>query len=123
MLQLLENAEYKVNSILDGSAIIARMEKVLPDLLLLDISMPGIDGAGICEEIKRNKRLGHIPIIIMSAHNDIKKMAEKAGADDFIAKPFAITDLLRVIKRNLSLIFSGTKHEHSFLNKIWEVGH
>ncbi len=99
--QLLQNAHYATDQIIDGLKIILRVEKTLPDLLLLDVSMPGTDGRDICIELKKNNLVRHIPIIMMSAHADIQKMAIGAGADDFLAKPFNISDLLFKIEKCL----------------------
>ncbi len=99
--QLLENARYVADPIIDGLKIISRVKKTLPALLLLDVSMPGVDGYDICKQLKENERVRHIPIIMMSANKDIKKMAKEAGANDFVAKPFDIFDLLHKIKKHV----------------------
>ena len=96
---LLEHAGYAVDPVLEGLDILGRMEKTLPDLLLLDVYMSGADGREICLQLKRNKMMKHIPIIMMTANNDVKKMAKEARADDFIAKPFDMFDLLRKIEK------------------------
>lgn len=98
---LLKNAEYLVESISDGTTIIDRIEKSVPDLLLLDVSMIGADGRDICEKLKKSLKYRHIHIILMSAFADIRKMAEKAGADDYISKPFDIKLLLSKVERCL----------------------
>ncbi len=66
-----------------------------PDLILLDIMMPGINGIQLCKMFQSIPELKHIPIIIVSALNDIgsKKDAFKAGAKDFITKPLRPTEL------------------------------
>lgn len=101
MTLLLENANYTVESISDGTTIIERIEKSIPDLLLLDVSMEGADGREICEYLKENIRYKNVQIILMSAFSNIKKMAEKSGADDFLSKPFGIATLLAKIKKCL----------------------
>ncbi len=66
-----------------------------PDLILLDIMMPGINGIQLCKMFQSTQNLRHIPIIIVSALNDIgsKRDAFNAGAKDFITKPFFPRDL------------------------------
>lgn len=66
-----------------------------PDLILLDIMMPGINGIQLCKMFQSIPELKHIPVIIVSALNDIgsKKDAFKAGAKDFITKPLRPTEL------------------------------
>ena len=72
---------------------------VLPDLVLLDIMMPGINGIQLCKMFQSTQHLRHIPIIILSALNDIgsKRDAFNAGAKDFITKPFLPKDLTQKI--------------------------
>ncbi|MBN8787538.1 MAG: response regulator [Terrimonas sp.] len=59
-----------------------------PDLILLDVSMQGIDGRDICQALKNHKATSDIPVIIISGNNDIKNTALMCGADDYIEKPF-----------------------------------
>ena len=66
----------------------------LPDLILLDMLLSGKDGRDIVKFLKSQQETMHIPVIMFSAHPSAEGTARKAGADDFIAKPFAIDDLL-----------------------------
>ena len=74
-----------------------------PDLLLLDIMMPGIDGFEVCKRVRLDEKYKHIPVIMLTAKNnetnEIKGL--ELGADDFIAKPVSIKKLLARIKSNL----------------------
>src|SRR6266550_2894874 len=71
----------------------------LPDGILLDILLSGMDGRLICKTLKAHKKTEHIPIIMMSAHPGAEKSVDEAGADHFLPKPFAIDDLLQTVKR------------------------
>lgn len=76
----------------------------LPDLILLDVMMPGIDGLTLCKILKEREDTGHIPIIILTARTtmgDVEK-AFAARADDYIAKPFEWDELLGKINRCLA---------------------
>jgi DNA-binding response OmpR family regulator len=73
-------------------------KKEAPDLILLDIKMTNQDGTQICRELKSKKDTRSIPIIMFSASPDVEAEALEAGADDFIAKPFEIRDLLSKIE-------------------------
>ncbi|MFX0207307.1 MAG: PleD family two-component system response regulator [Candidatus Hodarchaeota archaeon] len=78
----------------------------LPDLILLDIKMPGTDGFTFCHQIKKNKKYQHIPIIILSAltfPDDIKRGYE-CGATDYVLKPWNNEDLIKRIKHRLSIV-------------------
>lgn len=95
---MLELEGYEVDTTVNG-ATIYKMEKIFPDVLLLDIWMSGQDGRDICKYLKKEPHTKHIPIIMISASKDIRKSAQEAGADDFIAKPFEQEDLLNLISK------------------------
>ncbi|PWK77312.1 two-component system KDP operon response regulator KdpE/two-component system response regulator MprA [Mucilaginibacter oryzae] len=96
---LLEFEGYDVVSTLDGSAALSDLKEQHPDLLLLDIWMSGEDGRDICKKIKLDDAVKDIPVIMVSASRDISKSAMEAGADDFLAKPFEMDELLNKIAR------------------------
>ncbi|HVF69955.1 MAG TPA: response regulator [Xanthomonadales bacterium] len=91
---------YQVDSADDKEAI-NKMEKSLPDLLLLDIWMSGQDGREICKYLKSKELTRHIPIILISASHDIAKSAKGAGSDDFLAKPYGMYELLEKVAKYL----------------------
>ena len=95
---ILEEFGYEVDSTVDGQTIY-KMEKKLPDLLLLDIWMSGQDGRKICKYLKNDKLTKHIPVIMISASRDVRKSTLEAGADDFLAKPFEMDSLLEKISK------------------------
>lgn len=74
----------------------------IPDLFLIDKLLSGVDGLEVCRYLKNNARTSDIPVIMVSASPDIGASAIKAGADDFIEKPFDLAHLLKVIERNIS---------------------
>ncbi len=94
---LLEFEGYRVRSTLNGSDIL-EMRDDLPDVLLLDIWMSGEDGRDICKKLKKDEATRHLPVIMVSASRDIRDSAIEAGADDFLAKPFEMNELLNKIK-------------------------
>ncbi len=98
---MLTEEGYDVVSIADGEAIY-KLENNFPDLLLLDIWMSGIDGRDICSFVKKQENTKNIPVIMISANRDTETMAKEAGADDFIAKPFEMDELLRKVRRYLT---------------------
>lgn len=85
--------------------------KHLPDLVLLDLMLPGIDGLGICRKLKQDKKTWHIPIIMVTAKgedDDIVKGLE-LGADDYITKPFGP----RVLVARVKSVFRRRAHEEN----------
>ncbi|WP_454801894.1 response regulator [Mucilaginibacter phyllosphaerae] len=95
---LLEFEGYDVTSTVDGSTVLD-MKEQLPDLLLLDIWMSGEDGRDICRQLKASPVTKGIPVIMVSASRDIAASAIAAGADDFLAKPFEMDELLKKIEK------------------------
>lgn len=71
----------------------------LPDLIILDVLVSSEDGRKICEQLKNNGDTRHIPILMYSAGANYEKDARKAGADEFIGKPFQIKELIEKIKK------------------------
>jgi DNA-binding response OmpR family regulator len=98
---MLELEGYEVITVTDGRKVL-ELKDDLPDLLLLDIWMSGVDGKEICSHLKQQELTKHIPIVMVSASHEVRKMAFQAGADDFLAKPFEMDDLLNKVKKNLN---------------------
>ena len=94
---MLTEEGYEVITAVDGEAIY-KMEKDFPDLMLLDIWMSGMDGRDICRHVKSQELTKDIPIIMVSANKDTETISKEAGADDFLAKPFEMDDLLAKVK-------------------------
>ncbi|MBC7874987.1 MAG: response regulator transcription factor [Ferruginibacter sp.] len=67
------------------------------DIVIMDMFLSGISGVTICAGFKKDPATSHIPVIMMSAHPDARKVCMDAGADDFVSKPFDIQDLLAKI--------------------------
>ena len=70
----------------------------LPDIIILDVLLSGKDGRTICKLLKSHIETKAIPVIMISAHPDAEKSVKDVGADDFIAKPFDIDHLLKIVK-------------------------
>lgn len=95
---MLEDAGYEATSTSDGITV-KDIYKDLPDLLLLDIWMSGWDGKDTCKYLKSQDNTKNLPIVIISANKDTEAIAREAGADDFLAKPFQMEDLLAMVKK------------------------
>ncbi len=100
MQMILEDAGYEVTTTVDGKTL-QDMKDELPDVLLLDIWMAGMDGTNVCQYLKSQNRTKHIPIILCSANKDTQHLAKECGADDFLAKPFEMDDLLSKVEKYL----------------------
>lgn len=80
------------------------IEQVKPDVILMDMLLSGSDGRDICRMIKKNTRIAHIPMVMISALPDAKNSCIKAGSDYFLGKPFEMSDLFETINNALSLM-------------------
>ena len=96
----LKREGFDVTTALDGTSGLALVEKHSPDLVLLDLMLPGIDGLEICRRIKDNKKLSHIPVIMVTAKGEESDvvLGLGIGADDYIAKPFSPRELIARVK-------------------------
>ncbi len=94
---ILQEQQYDVQTSVNGKAIIKKVKAFCPDVILLDIWMPGIDGREVTKLLKREPQTAGIPIIVISALNDTEKIAKDCGADDFMTKPFDMDDLLEKV--------------------------
>jgi two-component system alkaline phosphatase synthesis response regulator PhoP len=97
----LEDEGYEVDYALDGKEGLGKALKEKPDLILLDIMLPGMNGLEICKELRQNKM--DIPIVMLTAKGDEidKVIGLEIGADDYISKPFSIRELLARVKAHL----------------------
>jgi CheY-like chemotaxis protein len=88
LVQLLED-DYKLLTATDGKAGIALAERERPDLILMDLSLPVLDGWEATRQIKANPTLQHIPVIALSSHamRGDEERARQCGCDDYISKP------------------------------------
>ncbi|MGY2462161.1 response regulator transcription factor [Vreelandella sulfidaeris] len=97
---LMEQAGFEVVTAEDGEQALARVKDAQPDLLLLDISLPGISGFDVLERLRSEEATAQLPIIMLTAHGrDVEREKGMAlGADDYITKPFSTQSLVEKVK-------------------------
>jgi CheY-like chemotaxis protein len=80
----------EVNSVGDGDSAVEKLEELMPDIVLADVHMPGLNGYQVCEHIKTSSQFGHIPVILLvgSFEPFDEDEARRVGADDYLTKPF-----------------------------------
>lgn len=98
---MLEDAGYTVTTTEKSDYLEGLGSSSLPDLILLDMLLTGMDGREIVQKLKSQESTKHIPIIMSSAHPIAEKEAEASGADDYLAKPFEMDELLALVARYL----------------------
>jgi two-component system response regulator MprA len=98
LLRTLEAEGYAVDSAADGGAGLAAVERAVPDLLVVDVTMPGVDGLALCRRL-RAKGLA-VPILLLTARDAVADRVAglDAGADDYLVKPFAAEELLARVR-------------------------
>lgn len=103
--QALKSAGYKIRAAMDGENALAQVEHKQPDLILLDVQMPGIDGFETCRRLQANPVTKSIPIIFMTALADTESKVKglSLGAVDYITKPFEEEEVLARVKTHLRL--------------------
>lgn len=102
LVQLLED-EYEVLVAVDGEEAVKKTEQEKPDLILMDLGMPVMDGWEATRRIKANSELKHIPVIAVTSHAMVgdEIQARDAGCDDYVAKPIDENELMQKIKKLL----------------------
>lgn len=101
---LLESEGYEIDLVSDGATALQKVAQSPPDLILLDVMMPGMDGYEVTRKIRDNPDLGYIPILLITAfHESSVVEGLDAGADDFIRKPFDTDELLARVRSLLRL--------------------
>lgn len=101
---LLSSKGYEVKGVADGQAALDAVETMRPDLILLDVMLPEIDGFEVCRRIKADDATKQIPVIMLTAKKSREDMArgEQVGADWYITKPFKSAMVIETIQRFIS---------------------
>jgi two-component system, sensor histidine kinase and response regulator len=105
LMDFLENAGYKVLVAVDGESAIEQAEYAQPDIILLDVRMPGIDGFETCIRLKNNTLTRSIPVIFMTALSDVadKVHGFEVGAVDYITKPLQQEEVIARVRTHLTV--------------------
>ena len=106
----LSNEGFEVSTASDGSSGLAEVRKSAPDLLLLDLMLPKVQGLEVCREIRRNPALNRLPILILTARGEEadRIVGLEMGADDYVTKPFSPRELVARVK---ALLRRAEPHE------------
>ncbi|GAB5490367.1 MAG: adenylate/guanylate cyclase domain-containing protein [Phototrophicaceae bacterium] len=100
---VLEVSDYDVVEAYNGPQALEIAPKQQPDLILLDVNMPGMDGFHVCGVLKADEKTRHIPVIMLTAQSDIDSRVRgiEVGADDYLTKPYSPRELLARVERSL----------------------
>jgi len=107
LVGILTEQGYKVRAARSGKLALSAAQGLPPDLILLDINMPELDGYEVCKQLKADQRTSDIPVIFLSAFNDVfdKVKAFAVGGVDYITKPFQVEEVMVRIKTHLAIRF------------------
>ncbi|NEQ95516.1 MAG: response regulator [Cyanothece sp. SIO2G6] len=123
LTEILSSVGYTVAAVTSGERALKRLHAYVPDLILLDIQMPGIDGFTTCQEIKQNPHTANIPVIFITAFSDIGNIVRgfSLGAVDYITKPFQQLELLTRIRNHLKIREAQQRLEQQVMERTHEL--
>lgn len=103
--QMLSMYGYKARAVTDGSLALTVIQAAPPDLIMMDVNMPNMDGYETCERLKADERTQHIPVIFLSAMGEVEDKVRgfQAGGVDYVTKPFQIDEVLARLETHLSI--------------------
>ncbi len=106
LASMLQDEGYEVRAALSGTLALGALEGDLPDLVLCDVNMPGVNGFDVCLAMKANLRTRQIPVIFISALDAIgdKVAAFEVGGADYVTKPFQVREVLARVATQLTLL-------------------
>ncbi len=116
----LELKGYKVDTFESGEELLNKSTDTIPDLYILDIMLPGIDGLEVCRHLKENPKTRNVPIIMLTAKSEEfdKVLGLELGADDYIIKPFSVKELVARVK----VIFRRINTKYNSESDVTEHG-
>jgi DNA-binding response OmpR family regulator len=97
----LETQGYEVDSAGDGFEGLKKVEQSSPDLIILDVLMPRMDGFTFILELKKNDKHKHIPVIVLTAKEMMSDLFKIEGVPDYIVKPFEVDELMAKVKKHV----------------------
>ena len=104
LTDMLDGAGFTVLIATDGESALRLVDRITPDLVLLDASMPGIDGFETCRRLKQTRSASHLPVIFMTGLTETEHVVEglASGGVDYVAKPIVMQELLARIRVHLT---------------------
>ncbi len=114
-----ENEGFKVSSFPDGEKCLTSVKKNKPDLIILDLMLPGINGLDVCREIRSEEEINDVSIIMLTAKGEEidRIVGFELGADDYVTKPFSVRELILRVK-----VLLRKRSDNQSAEKILEYG-
>ena len=117
MEMILGVENYTVQSLTRADNILKKVKSIEPNLILLDYLLSGETGKDVAILLKNDTKTKDIPIVVISAHPSAEKLVKDAGVDGFLAKPFAVTDLLNMVEKHIKNNKSHASNSNGFSKK------
>ncbi len=103
MAAILHSRGYETMALYNGENVLSTVNTTHPDLVILDITMPGMDGREVCKLLKLNRSTRQLPVIMCSANDDIDEtLTQKGAPDDVLHKPFDSIELIEKVEMQLA---------------------
>ena len=114
---MLTKNNYKVKDLPSGHKLLEKVREFKPDLIVLDLMLPDVDGLDLCKQLKADKKLREIPVIMLTAKSTEmdKVLGLEVGAEDYVTKPFGVNELLARIRAHLRRAENGGAAEEGVL--------
>ncbi len=108
--QMLEIGGYEVVEAVNGVDALEKVAAYLPDIMVLDVMMPKMDGVTVCKKLRATPEFAELPIIMVSGKTQIKDVQEglAAGANQYLCKPITVGELLTAVRTSLPMLSSVT---------------
>ncbi|HYC36935.1 MAG TPA: response regulator [Usitatibacter sp.] len=106
---VLEREGFVVEAVLDGEAAMQRLRARLPDVMLLDVMLPRMNGLEVLKQVRSDAALHALPVVVLTAkgRQHDRRMAEEIGADAFMTKPFANSEVVEAVRRVVAAARAG----------------
>ena len=103
ILEILELSGYQVETALDGLEGLQKVFEILPDLVICDVTLPGVSGYEVLESVRMSPKHSEIPFILMTPHGDGEEIIKSisAGADNYLSFPFEYSHLVDAVEHHL----------------------
>ncbi|MFF8772332.1 SpoIIE family protein phosphatase [Kitasatospora sp. NPDC015120] len=112
LTRILRGAGHRVTAVADGLQALAEATRDVPELVISDVMMPGLDGLGMVTRLRADRRTAAVPVLLLSARAGVEASLEGlgSGADDYLAKPFAAAELLARVRSAVALARMRSRH-------------
>ncbi|SFN05464.1 response regulator [Thermodesulforhabdus norvegica] len=109
----LEKSDFRVKTFLSATSLLNALQTELPDLIILDLMLPDMDGMDLCRILRKNERTARVPIIMLTARGEVsdRVLGLELGADDYVTKPFSPREIVARVRAVLRRLEQSDEEE------------